>query len=365
MSSFPKQQGAATLIITIISLVIITMIVLFAANYTVMQQKITSNDYRKHQALAAAEAGLDYAIPYLALNQSTILANPVNGFLVNYSDSNTTNVTLGNQSKYSFSYTNPIANRYDLLTITSKGVSDDNSSTKTVQQQVKFGAHLVFPPTNPLISQSNINLTGNTNIINTQSNSTVRAGGGVTLSGSAQTTTSTGKSSTSSTIKSDVQQNDNTLATQSPSDLFKSYFGVDSQVLKNNIDNYYTNSISTNYSTLLNGKQGTSIWIDQSSGDATLSGNVTLGTAEKPVILIVNGNLQLTGTATIYGLVYVMGGSVTKQLGGTLDIYGGLIATGNITINGTAKITFDTNLLTTIHKTLGYYAKVPGSWRDF
>jgi Tfp pilus assembly protein PilX len=65
-----QQRGATTLVIATMLLVTATLIVLFAGSYSLMQQKITANQYRNQQAYMAAEAGLEFGINYLQVNTS-------------------------------------------------------------------------------------------------------------------------------------------------------------------------------------------------------------------------------------------------------------------------------------------------------
>src|SRR3990167_2563868 len=122
-----KQTGAATLITSIMLLFIITFIVLFAASYSILRQKITANQYRYNQAVQAADAGLEFGIVYLQENKSAILANNSSGYLLPFLNTSTQNVTLANGSKYSIIYTNPTANNYDLINVESTGVNSDSS----------------------------------------------------------------------------------------------------------------------------------------------------------------------------------------------------------------------------------------------
>lgn len=366
--SLNKISGVAILIMSVILIVIITMIVLFAGQFSFFQEKMTSNQYRNNQAFEAAEAGLEVAIPYLQINSTAILANPVNGFLAPYSNTSTTNVALANGTKYSFVYTNPTANNYQLIKITATGVSDDNTTTRIISQLVQFGSLLLNPPTSSLVSQGNVSMIGNANVINRLTSRTIQSGLAVSIGGAAQTTIATGTGSTPGNIGPDVVQNDSSLSGMSPSDFFVKFFGINSSTFKSLVGNYYSNSSDTNYSSLLNGKVGTTIWIDQTGGSATLSGNITIGSPTQPVILIVNGDLRLSGTGVgtkIYGFIYQMGGTTNTDFLGTVDIVGGFATTGNLNMAGNTTITHDNTVLTTIQQNLGYYAKVPGTWKDF
>lgn len=362
---FPKknQTGAATLVITAILLVSISLIAIFAGNYSVMQQKIIANGYRSQQAYEAAEAGLEFGINYFQQNGSAIIATATGGFIPPYSDSNTNNVALANGSRYTITYANPVANNYRLITVTSTGTSDDGTASRTVSQQINYGSILYSAPTSTLITRGELELSGSARIVNTQTNSTVQSGSETEISGSGQTTISTGVGSNSSSIGSDVQQNNSSLSSQSVSSFFASYFGVNTTVVQNNAT--YTFSELGNYSSSLSGKTGSLIWLNQTVGDATINGNITIGSAASPVILIVNGNLNLGGSAIIYGLVFVLGSATTDIIGNS-QIIGGLISVGDLNVRGNTTITYSSSVLTNIQNTVNtYYAKVPGSWRDF
>lgn len=63
-----KQQGAATLLVSIVLLIGVTLITIFAARVGIMDQRIAGNEYRHKEAFAAANAALDQGAAYLAEN---------------------------------------------------------------------------------------------------------------------------------------------------------------------------------------------------------------------------------------------------------------------------------------------------------
>lgn len=361
------QLGAVTLILTVTLLTVSTLIILFAANYGVMRDKMVSNLSRNQQALNAAEAGLEFGINYLKINQATILANPVNGFIQPYSDTNTTNIALANNSKFTVVYTNPVANNYSLVTITSTGVSDDGSATHIAKQSVYSGSLLLSPPTIPLTTKGDVSMTGSSQIVNTFNGITIQSGDDVTMAGASKTVLSSGVSSKAGNIKADVQSEVASLANQSQNDFFSSIFGTSSSTIQSNVAHYYSNNANTNYSATLNGMTNTSIWIDQTGGTATINGNTTIGSSANPVLLIVNGNLSLSGNVTIYGFIFVIGTNDITSLTGNTGIVGGMATSDDINISGNNQITYDPNVLKNLQSgsSLRYYAKVPGSWRDY
>lgn len=362
-----RISGAITLLATLILVALATLIILFAANFGVMQSKIISNMNRSQQAFSAADAGLQFGMVYFQKNSSTILAGPSGGHIQPFSDANTSNVTLANNSKYTITYSNPVANNYNLILVSSVGTSDDGSATRTVSQLIQFGSMAETVPVVPLTTKGSVSLAGNTTVVNTFNNSTVVSGSTVGMSGSSQTALNTGVSSTPGNIRSDITSNNSTLANESTTDLFASYFGVPSATVKSNIAHYYSNSSDTNYSSTLSGLTGTSIWIDQTTGtQAQLSGTITIGSSTNPVLMVVNGDLKITGTVTIYGLIYVIGATTTDVLG-HVDIIGGVISAGSVTLTGSTTLNFNPTVLSNMQNqaSMSYFAKVPGSWRDF
>ncbi|MBQ0841246.1 MAG: hypothetical protein KBT88_15805 [Gammaproteobacteria bacterium] len=63
-----RQKGAATLLVSIVLLIGVTLITIFAARVGVMDQRIAGNEYRHKEAFAAANAALDQGAAYLAEN---------------------------------------------------------------------------------------------------------------------------------------------------------------------------------------------------------------------------------------------------------------------------------------------------------
>jgi len=363
--SLVRQQGVTVLIMTVLLLLSATLIVVFAAKYSLTQSRIVSNVYRNQQAFEAAQAGLEYGIAYLDSNSSTILANTSGGFLVPYSDATTHNVALSNSAKYSIAYTNPVANNFQLILITSTGTSDDGTSTRVVSQLVQFGSSLESPSTYVMVSKGKIALSGTTTVTNVQTNNTLEAGSSVSGSGSFKTVTGNGTSSTSGNFGSDITQNVTSLANTANGDLFSTYFGqTEAQYISKAAHSY--SSSGTNYATTLNGMAGTTIYINSGSGSANFSGSATIGTAANPVVIVIDGNLNISGSLTLYGFLFVNGASTaTTNFSGTINVTGGIATTDNISASGTLNLTYNSAVLGNVQSATGYYARVPGSWKDF
>ena len=362
--SLARQQGITVLVLTVVLLLAATVIVVFAAKFSLTQSRITSNQYRNAQAFEAAQAGLEFGMAYLNSSATTILANHSGGHLVPYSDANTTNVALSNGAKYSIVYTNPVANNYQLILVTATGTSDDATSTRVVQQEVQYGSSLLAPGTYSLVSTGRIALSGSTTVTNTQTNNTIEAGSSVTGSGSFKTVTSSGTTSTSGNFGSDITQNVSSLANTSSGDLFSDYFGMtEAQYIAKAGHSYSNNS---NYATTLNGMTNTTVYINAGTGSANFSGSATIGSASAPVLIVIDGNLNISGSLILYGFIFVNGASTaTTNLSGSINITGGMATTNNISASGSINMTYDNAVLGNVQNSNAYYARVPGFWKDF
>lgn len=356
-------RGAAMLVITVVLLVTSTIIIIFAASQGRILQKIVSNQYRNSMAFQAAEAGLEFGIAYLEQNHLTILANPINGIIPIFSNSETTNVTLANNSQFSIVYTNPIPFNYTFIKVTSTGRSDDTSATRVVSQLVQFGSLLSTPPSIPVESKGSISMGGNASVTNLEGNTAIGSASTISLSGSSTTLTQSGLGNPAS-----IQQNNSTLQNLSLDDFFVRYFGSSKDDIKSKVAHYYSNTNNTNYSGTINGMTGTSIWIDQlSNSTASLSGGTVIGSATHPVLLIINGNFAVSGNVLIYGFVFIMGTTGITNLTGNTQIIGALVTTDTLNMTGSISIAYDSTVLQNLRNedSLSFYAKVPGSWKDF
>lgn len=357
------QQGMTTLAIAVMLLASMSFVVLFSANSGVMTQRIATNQMRAQQAFEAAEAGLEIGIQHLTGNHSAILVDgDSDGFIDAYTHANTTNVTLTNGTQYNVTYRNTTPNDLELIRITSTGLSDDDTATRTISQLVKFSPLLIHYSPYSVVVGKTIDLLGNTRITNLSTDLNLRSGAQTSLSGSAATYTSSGLTSDKKALGSDVDELNATLAGWSSNDFFNGFFGSSKTITKKNADFYYENSTNTNYDVVLNGIEGAAIWIEQTGGEARIKSG-TIGSVENPVLLIVNGNVRLGGTTTIYGLLYV-----TQDLNhatGQAQIIGGFVSEGNVRGAGNFTMSYDGIVLENMQQSVGSFSKISGSWRDF
>ena len=324
------QRGAAVLAFTLVLMLLCLLIIIFAGNYANLQSKSIANLTRSQQALNAAIAGSEYAIAYLQTNSSTVTASPVGGY-INYSIAT---VTLANNATYSVVITNPTANNYTLLNIKSTGVSDDGTATRVIQQQVNSGgSSLQYAVTSQgsMVASGTGNVTGTTNALD--------LGGTFTHSGSWNIP------------GSEIKQNDTNISSMSAASFFNYIFNESSATFQSQ-STVYSSTSGIPWSSL-SGK----VYINTS---VVQSGNITVGSAANPVILVVNGSWISSGTATIYGIIYTTGGIITS---GNFNVNGAMVSQGQITMSGSVA----TYSSTIVNKLMGagYFARVSGSWKDF
>lgn len=329
------QAGAAILILTVILVVGAVMLFVMAANYIIMQQKTAANQYMNDQAFEAAEAGLEFGIQYLNQNASTVVGSASSGGAINYGPGigSLTNVTFGNNSQFSVVITNPTANVFSVLTITSTGTNADGTSTRVVRQQVysASGTSLQYAVT----TQGNVITSGTGTVSGTNG---IDAGGLIIQSGTW-------------TVSSQ-KQNDSGLASESVDTLFSSIFNMNKSTFQGK-STVYPSTTGVPWSTLSG-----DVWINTS---VIQSGNMTIGSTTNPVVLVVNGSFIASGNITINGLLIVLGALTTS--GGFVD-NGAVVTTGGITMSGSG-ITFNQTVVNNLTGGSSGYEKIPGSWRDF
>jgi len=100
-------------------------------------------------------------------------------------------------------------------------------------------------------------------------------------------------------------------------------------------------SVITDWGDLAGDTYSTMIYIDNLGGkEVSLSGNFT-GRG----MLIVTGDLKLSGTLQYEGLVYVGGKLTVSGGGGDLNVTGGVMAHETVDLNGNVAITYDQETL--------------------
>ncbi|WP_460566322.1 pilus assembly PilX family protein [Hydrogenophaga aquatica] len=383
-----------TLLVSVVILVLTTILVIFVSRAALMEQRMSANEIRHKQAFEAAQAGLDQAMVFMRTAPQGIDKNNDN-----VADAGPT-ATLSNGSTYFVAFcqpgtaipacpdapgyvacTAPALSNFNTPVVASCGWSDDNIARQMVRQGMGSVSAMSRAPTNPLTSGAGVNVSGSANVVNYFNNLTVWSGGTLssignagktfirnpTVSPPAAGTVPPGEPNSCSTSTDyvcvtdknttgpDVIDNDPTLASLSGDQMFLNYFGRTLNEYKTQVASQVINAANVDS---IAGTLGQSIVIN---GNTTFP-NATIGSRERPVVLIVDGNVSFQGTPTIYGTLYVTG-DVTG--GGNPRVQGSMVVKGSVAPTGSVDIIYDPFVTSTAATTTGIVGWIPGTWRDW
>lgn len=375
----PHQRGAATLVISLTLLFLITLITLYAAKVGVMEQRISGNEYRYKTSFAAAEAGLEQAVARFK-KEKTVPASPETG-------------TLETNASFSVAITTttlPLAPPSDkVYTFTSTGVSADGTGEAIIRQDVAFFPLIAAPPAATIVAAGTVgtggsfNVAANPNGAGTGQPVSIWSSGNANLGSGAVETCHIGDYtpppgggcsiplSDSTNDFGDIIDNDTTPPF--PSDVFEYTFSIPASDW---IDvREMAKEVLTDCSSLGPASKGL-YWIEDISTACTINAGTVVGSPSNPVILVLDEKeLTLNGGAEIYGLVFVFdnpdkaSGGQEVKLTGSAIVHGSFIANYDIgpQLTGTMDVVYDEAVIETIGTGLDTAAIgfVPGSWRDF
>lgn len=390
------QRGATSLLIVAILLIVSTLAAFYAASAGIFDMRVAANEVKARQAHEAAQAGIDYAVAYIkkGMDQNN---NGTADPLTPISAYN----TAGN-SQYRVTYCavdadlptcpdtpatltcdaptgSDLANGIGITV--SCGWSDDNAAKKRIVVDTGRGPALSTGPGNPLITKGAINVSGSATVTNYYNNLTIWSGSSLSNIGASgktfvreptlavppeatpppapPTSCTSGATYICSTDKSvvgaDVIINDNSLSSYPKNDFFENFAGQTPSDWRSTTANLEVagGSVSS-----LDGVTAKSIWVE---GDASFTGSMTIGTRDKPVVLVVNGDWDGGGNVTVYGIVIVMD---DFDVAGNTTIYGAAIVLGSVSGTGSLDVIFDPKAVKGA-QTEGAFATVAGSWRDW
>jgi len=422
-SSFASQRGAATLTSAVIILVLMTLIAFFANRSILFERKTAANQYRSTKAIEAAEAGIEWTIANLnsmrkitsVCATSTLVSDVAMRDKYLDPDGDGSYAPVPGQPNTLYSTTGPLcssiggvwtcscpaagatptasacsaaegcptfnigfenmANDATLVRVRATGCTNAQApcvagagtaadGTATVWQVMKVLSGLATLPAAALTAKGDVDFGANAiSVTNTDPGTngiTINAGGNI--SGFINSTTVVSLPGTppgASLVGSDTS-----LSSLSDDQMFKSFFGMTKDQFRDSPSTTTVNCGGVCNDPLQTAIAGGArvIWVE---GDMTLNSDAVYGSAQRPVILVVNGNAEVRGTITIYGVLYCQDGTWDNTGGGDAQIVGAAIAEGNFTATGTPNPTYDPNVLRRLRETTGQFAKVPGGWRDF
>ena len=427
-----NQSGAVTLLTALVLLIGITLVTLMSSKTVLVQIQIAADNYRMTQAVAAANAALDFGIGYFdgAVNAGGVVVagfdhdnNKCPDYLsdpLSYLDHSTnTTINCTATSPHTLTYTSADGNLVTTATvtfdnddgtrcvavgatpnmksglITAVGFSDDGQAQRTISQCV--GTINIFGGNSPkqsMVSRSGVGLTGNYKMINRYYNTTAWSGSAVNIGASASAATylrpvgtresdytraqledsGTGNAWTSQAISDrdkgngvDTIANDPGLASLTSDAFFNNFFYGDRTTMENLAQSLGQVYPAANVGTAA-GKSGV-VWIE---GNTSINGG-TYGTADSPVIIIINGNLNASGNPNINGLLYVRG---QLNASGTVQVLGSAVVEGDPALvpagedpvvgHGGVDLVYSPYTLDrSSNSIVGTTTAISGSWRDW
>ena len=380
---------------SVIFLLLTTFVTLYVTKAILLEQKIVNNEVRSKLAFEAAEYGLSVAMQYISENpdrDGNGAIDPIFTLVDNVGTTNTSSV--GNQS---VEVTITDINNMLAFQIESQGFSDDKVATRTITQIIQVIDALPNAPDNPFTSRGAVTIGGSANIYNPEGNSTIWSGGDVSLGGNAtikseiadptdanypscmDTPMSCELTSTvsESTLGLDVIEQDGNLANLTAKEMFENFFGTTPSVYK---ESRATVLVSTSGELDSASTNNEIIWYE---GDAAVSANTVIGCSsaenvfiysgsqkvktcpvanEAPSILIINGDLKVTGSPSFYGIVFVMG---KLSGGGTPNFHGSVVVAGDLSgATGSFSVWYNSRVLESVRTNSGF-SSASGAWKDF
>lgn len=342
LSRAPRhQKGMATLLVSIMLVLLITIGVFSGSRMVISEVKATQNTYWSTRALQAADGGVDYAIAWLSQTANdpvwvadhSVAPNDQKGAPITYSEgSYTVTATPYRQSGSS------------TVQLVATATGTDHSRA-TVQQQVAL-LGLLSPHFNnaPLVINGCLSgVTGNP--VASQNGSGVsiassQAGGCIALGHMNITGTIEGNAFTGSA--------------------WNAVFGVTTDDLKLFASSPLNQQLMD---------QGGGVYFYDSTNPAPNNFHQSVGTQALPAVIVFgpgSGCPKINGSPTIYGIVYYDASCASQDPGwGGATIHGTVVVDGSVTKFTANSQLLGANLGNNDFKIPYLPVRILGSWRDF
>lgn len=419
-----QQRGFAALAVTLLLFFTMLLVAAYANRGLLFEQRASANQVRAAQAFEAAEAGLEWAIAqlnhpqrvdarclpssaagdlsfrerFLRIDRDTGRQEPVAWM------SGSTPVALqpscvrgtggwscscpsgghpsldvvetGDGSPHpAYSVQFSVESQAGLIRVTSTGCSSAAGACRpgvagrpdaSSRLQVVLGLlpGLTALPTAALTVKTAVDVGGaalglhNTDVAS--GGVTLRAGGSLIGSALRLTTAPGGVAGAS------VLTHDAALASIDPDRLFAAHFGVDKATWKSHAAAQPVacpDACGREVAAAIDRATGNRmVWV---AGGARLEGPLTLGSPDRPVLLVVDGSVTLTGDVTLHGLLYAADVRWDDAAHPQARVHGAVISESAYRGNGAPDLRFDAAALRSLQRQTGSYARVPGSWKDF
>lgn len=422
------QQGAATLIVCAIFILISSLLLLYVNRGIVFEQKISANQARSALAQEMADAGVEWVTgmlntPY-EIDVDCVLQPTTNvsfrrryvQTMWNDATSPSSNVVpatttypgckmisgaltcscptaatpptpavaaLGAAVAPGFTVAFFATSDAEAVKVVSTGCTEqagacspattgDSDATVSVTAILKLRPLLRAAPAAPLTCGGSCTTSGSYNITNLDvgtSGVLINAGSNITNAPGVTTTSIPGQPVANAAIANDASLS--TLVASDPtctnSAMFRAYFG-------SSIEQY---AASPNVKTIpgCTPANTCAILVDAAysagwrsfyfpDGFARNSSGGSLGSVSDPVTMVSGAGFDINGNIDIYGMIFSNSANVNDLGTGTANIHGAMVTCGNYQNNGNGTLIYDPNVLNAARRATGALVRVPGSWTD-
>ncbi len=346
MKTIKQQEGAITLMITMIILLSMTFITLCSAQNTLLELKVSDNYLSREHAIAKAETKLAETLKVLSkLNINKIMNDE-------YSEINHhPDINPDKNYRIELSYRERTANVALVdLSITYK--PNNNNVSYTIQQKLLIQPLINSAPPFPLIVRGNIYTHSIEQGEGTATPSIVLSGGSLQFGEE-----STGQNSISPSCLQGICTEHEMLAALNGNEFYQRILNID-----------------TNNSTVVNNLQEFIKAYDNGDRIITIANDIAFergmhyGSLDNPLLLTINGNLDLGSYTTLNGVIYMKG----ETFSGNPDnskIIGALFAENDLHIEDIRLTSYEKKIIDKLNNltTASITAVTPisGSWRNF
>lgn len=162
-----------------------------------------------------------------------------------------------------------------------------------------------------------------------------------------------------------VAQADSALSSLSRARFFASYFGLD-KLAWSLQPNVRTTRCSADCTATLqrlidSDRVASLVYVD---GDVRIDGPATLGSAQRPVVIVANGAARLRGAVALTGVLYANAVSWDEGAGTGGWLRGALLSESDYRGDAAPEISYDAAVLARLKDRAGTFARVNGSWKD-
>lgn len=380
-----QQRGGATLIVTAVLAMAMLLAVGWLNRHLVVEQRMAAQQQRATQAFHAAEAGIDWALAMVneprPIGSDCRAAGGATGAFLERSlgtavPAHCTRSAAGWQcacdgtppdetaEATGFSVVIERTARPDAIRIVATGRAPGAADARIQTVAARLGA-ITGRPAAALTARGSIDA-GAASL--GAHNGDARSGGLVLHAGGPIRAAAARIEPPGGMPRADaVVAGDPSLAGRSPDAFFAATFGTSAEVWRSRPGVLRLACGSGDCGAALraaidDGAGHRMIWID---GDLALDGPVTIGSAERPVVLVASGAARLRGPVALHGLLHASGLAWTGGTAPAATVRGAVVIEGNVAIDTAGDLVRDAAVLDHLARDLGSLVRVPGSWRDF